>query len=307
MPSNAHEIVFRTSIAACNSGDHLRVYMQDVQGKIRETVYENGWSNGTEKNVIASAKLLSPLACTSKELEKIRVFYLSSENTVKEIAYDKSEGWFEGSIGKKRYITAPYSSLAVCYLMKGSDMEMRVYCQLTDNTIQEFGIKDESWGWQKMSNLGPAMPGTEIACTAFKSPHVGIRVYFQHMEYGLIEKCHDGPRGWYDGWMKFPKMQPRTSIACTSYGSGSDIMGIHFFYTSADMVLEMVYDGKSWREGQFHADCIPGTEVACISWVSGSRPEIRIYLQAGHEVSAISEFAWTHGTWKSEERALPPA
>jgi hypothetical protein len=44
--------------------------MQDVQGKIRETVYENGWSNGTEKNVIASAKLFSPLACTSKELEK---------------------------------------------------------------------------------------------------------------------------------------------------------------------------------------------------------------------------------------------
>lgn len=69
------------------------------------------------------------------------MFYLSSENIIKEIAYDNSEGWFEGSIGKKRYITAPYSRLAVCHLMKVSDMEMRVYCQLTDNTIQEFGIK----------------------------------------------------------------------------------------------------------------------------------------------------------------------
>jgi hypothetical protein len=40
-------------------------------GKIRESRYEDKWSNGTEKNVIASAKLYSPLACTSNDLENV--------------------------------------------------------------------------------------------------------------------------------------------------------------------------------------------------------------------------------------------
>lgn len=60
-----------TSIAACNSNSRLRVYMQDVLGKIRESKYEDKWSNGTEKNVIASAKLYSPVACTSSELDNV--------------------------------------------------------------------------------------------------------------------------------------------------------------------------------------------------------------------------------------------
>lgn len=45
--------------------------MQDVLGKIRESKYEDKWSNGTEKNVIASAKLYSPVACTSSELDNV--------------------------------------------------------------------------------------------------------------------------------------------------------------------------------------------------------------------------------------------
>lgn len=60
-----------TSIAACNSGAHLRVYMQDVRGNIRESLYEDGWSSGTEKNVIASAKFGSPIAATTKELDNV--------------------------------------------------------------------------------------------------------------------------------------------------------------------------------------------------------------------------------------------
>jgi hypothetical protein len=45
--------------------------MQDVMGKIRESRYEDKWSNGTEKNAIASAKLYSPVACTSSDLENV--------------------------------------------------------------------------------------------------------------------------------------------------------------------------------------------------------------------------------------------
>lgn len=132
-------------------------------------------------------------------------------------------------------------------------------------------------------------------------------VYFQHMEHGIIEKCYDNKHDWYDGAAKFPKVQPRTSIACTSYMAGSEILGIRVFFNAANMVLEMVYDSMSWTEGHFHADCIPGTQIACISWMNGSRADARVYFQAGHEISAITEYMWTQGRWSSGKLALPPA
>lgn len=57
--------------------------------------------------------------------------------------YDKPKGWHEGNLGKKRFMTAPYSKLAACRL-KGPGMTIRVYCQMADNTIQEYGVKGKS-------------------------------------------------------------------------------------------------------------------------------------------------------------------
>ncbi|KAJ5869572.1 hypothetical protein N7455_004513 [Penicillium solitum] len=127
------------------------------------------------------------------------------------------------------------------------------------------------------------MPGTDIACTVLKTSEPKIRVYFQHMEHGIIEKCYDSKHGY------------------------SETVGIRVFFNAANMVLEMVYDGMSWTEGHFHADCIPGTQIACISWMNGSRPDVRVYFQAGHEISAITEYVWTQGRWSSGKLALPPA
>lgn len=61
-----------TGIAAVNESSHLRVYTQDVQGGIRESMYEGKWSNGTPKNVIVQGKIGSPLAACSKALEEVR-------------------------------------------------------------------------------------------------------------------------------------------------------------------------------------------------------------------------------------------
>ena len=57
---------------------------------------------------------------------------------LKEAAYDHSKGWYDGAMSKLRMELAPYSKLAACFL-PGSDLVLRVYCQLPDNTIQEFG------------------------------------------------------------------------------------------------------------------------------------------------------------------------
>jgi hypothetical protein len=60
-----------TGIAAVNNGSHLRVYTQDYQGGIRESMYEGKWSNGTIKNVIVQGKIGSPLAACSKALDEV--------------------------------------------------------------------------------------------------------------------------------------------------------------------------------------------------------------------------------------------
>ena len=57
---------------------------------------------------------------------------------IKEAAYDNGKGWYDGSLGKSRIEVAPYSKLAACFLAS-SDMVLRIYCQMTDNSIQEYG------------------------------------------------------------------------------------------------------------------------------------------------------------------------
>lgn len=45
--------------------------MQDVMGNIREAMYERDWTNGTEKNAVAHAKIISPIAVTSMQLDHV--------------------------------------------------------------------------------------------------------------------------------------------------------------------------------------------------------------------------------------------
>lgn len=109
-----------------------------------------------------------------------------------EAAYGHSKGWYEGAIGKSRIMAAPYSKIAACFL-PGKDLILRVYVQMPDNTIQEFGwggktlvelsmgsidsplFAGDNSNWKKMQNLGEAMPGSGIACTSFKMTDTSIR------------------------------------------------------------------------------------------------------------------------------------
>lgn len=49
--------------------------MQDVVGRIREAMYEKDWTNGTEKNTVAHAKISSPIAVTSMQLDHVSRTY----------------------------------------------------------------------------------------------------------------------------------------------------------------------------------------------------------------------------------------
>lgn len=63
---------------------------------------------------------------------------MTNENMLQEAAFDHAKGWYEGAMNKMKIHMAPYSKLAACFL-KGANLTLRVYCQMPDNTIQEFG------------------------------------------------------------------------------------------------------------------------------------------------------------------------
>jgi len=296
-----NEIQIRASLAAVNSGSHLRIYELDVNGGIREAQYEGKWTGGTDKNVIGTGKLDTPVAATSIALTNIRVYYVGTDNTLKESAYDSGSGWYAGALNGKNYAVAPYSSVAAVFL--GGKTVLRVYAQVANNTIQEYCWNNDGKGWVTGSNLGPALPGSSIAATTW-SDVPNIRVYFQDPSRKIIEKAWDG-NGWYDGALSFASTEVRASLAATSWLKSSGGISIRVYYSApGDLILEKGWDSNSWYDGGFKQSSLPASKVAAITL--NNSPSLRIYLQNGTDNTAVSEFVW-EGGWTPGNPALPPA
>jgi len=306
MTSQVEQIFFRTPIAAVNSTNHLRVYTMDVSGAIRESQYEGQWTGGQPDNVIARAKIYSPVAATSKELTNIRVYYLSNDNKLQEACYDAGKGWYGGALNHSNFAVAPYSKLAASFLAVGSALQLRVYAQQPDNTIQEYGYDNSSSGWQRMTNLGAALPGSEIASTSYRTSKLCIRVYFQSTNHNLIEKCYDSAP-WYTGGFSVQSAIPRCPIAATSFNASSNGVSLRVYYgTGGDRILEKGYDSSNWYDGGFSVNSIPGSEVAVINWGGGSGINLRVYFQKGTKVTGVTEWMW-NGGWSQGAAGIPPA
>ena len=56
------------------------------------------------------------------------------------MSYEHSKGWSEIDMKGCNCEMAPYSKMAAC-CVEGSDMMIRVYCQMPDHSLQEFGCK----------------------------------------------------------------------------------------------------------------------------------------------------------------------
>ncbi|OBT75607.1 hypothetical protein VF21_05826 [Pseudogymnoascus sp. 05NY08] len=292
---SASDIILNTAIAAVNNNDHLRVYTQDTNGGIRESLYEGKWQNGNAGNTIVTAKLGSP----------IRVYTLTTDNILTETAYSAGRSWYTGDLGAKNFVVAPYSKIAATFLATGSTLQLRVYAQLPDNTIQEYGYDSASTGWVKQTNLGTAVAGSSIATTSFNISSLSIRTYIQTPTLSLAEHAYDTPKGWYTGSFTLPSAPPRASIAATSYPSSSGI-SLRVYHAAADnTLLERAYDGEGWYAGGFVQRTVPGTQAAVISWTSDGT-QLRVYFQNGTQVSGVSEWVWSGG-WVRGVEAIPPA
>lgn len=71
----------------------------------------------------------------------IHVFFIAEGNMVKEVCRDSNGRWHDGQLCKLAIKVAPYSMLSACLLAREAEYHMRVYVQMMDNTIQEYGCK----------------------------------------------------------------------------------------------------------------------------------------------------------------------
>jgi len=139
-----NEISIRTALAAVRKDSSIRVYMTAVDGGVREVQYDETWTGGTSGNVIANGKIGTPVAATNQGFDRIRVYYITPENTLGESCWD-NQGWYTGDLQtKNKFAVAPYSGVSAVFIgkvKKGPVPVVRVYAQLADNTLQEFCCK----------------------------------------------------------------------------------------------------------------------------------------------------------------------
>ncbi|KAK0713649.1 fucose-specific lectin [Lasiosphaeria miniovina] len=294
------EILIRTGLAAVRKDAHIRVYETAVDGGIREVQYEGGWGGGKANNTIAVGKIGTPVAATSLGLENIRVYYIGADNKLKEHAYDAGKGWYNGNLSSAGFDVAPYSGVSAVFL--GGRAVLRVYAQIANNTIQEY-VCINGKGWSQGSNLGAALPGTQIAATSWGTSSIHIRVYFQGTNLNVVERGWDGS-GWYTGGLSFSSKVVRTALGVTSWGDSGSGLGIRLYYGAADnYIKEKAWDGNGgWYDGGFSQPTIPASNVAAIPL-----DILRVYLQNGTDGTAVTEFAWGNSGWVSGYKALPPA
>jgi len=297
--SAINDILIRTAVAAVRKDSHLRIYETAVDGGIREAQYEGKWTGGEARNVIATGKIGTPVAATSLGLEHIRVYYVTADNHVGEAAYDSGKGWYNGGLTSKKFAVAPYSSVSAIYL--GGQSILRVYGQLPNNTIQEWVWDNGNNGWTVGSNLGAALPGTQIAATTWGKDPFHLRVYLQDTNLNVIEKTWDG-QGWGTGGLHFANKITRAALGVTSWGEGSSL-GIRLYYGApGNVIKEKAWDGNgNWYDGGFEQTSIPASNVAALPL-----DVLRVYIQNGTKDTALTEYLWSSG-WRVGQAALPPA
>ncbi|OAL62154.1 hypothetical protein A7C99_6729 [Trichophyton rubrum] len=272
-----------TGIAAVNSVNLLRIYSQDTSGGIREARFEGYWSGGLANDTIAKARANSSIAAASDDLELIRVYYLLPNNTLGEAASDSQSRWYTGSLNNYNFQVASHSRLAAVFVPSIQRPRLRIYAQLGDNTIQEFGYD-----------------GLRRSTT---------RLYFQTTDRHVVERVYDN-RSWSDGGIVVRKAKSRTPLAATSFLlTPGNPQSVRVYYGNEDnRILEKGTEGGTyWYDGAFEHSAIPSSQVAAVDWGNGGVFNIRLYIQDGAFKNGISEWAWFRRSWRRGILAIPPA
>ncbi|KAL4905799.1 fucose-specific lectin [Aspergillus multicolor] len=338
--AGAEQVRFRCAIAAVNSEENIRVFSQDIKGGIREVTCQNGqWHGGSERDVIAHGILGTPLAAVCRNMqEMIHVFFIGEGDVLREVCRQSDGKWHHGELDQSQIRVAPYSMLAACHTgqrgqnggQSNEHGEIRLFAQMQNNEIQEFCC-DERGRWNKMSNVGRALPGTAMACTIMQGQGQGqngnmtMKLIYQDDNMNIMEARCNQNKKWQAHHEIVRQALPRTDltlVCCTdnenNNNNNNNNTELRLYYVDRNnRMKEMVQkcqnqnqDQDNWTKGQFDEHCVSGSQVAAVAWGKNNQCNIRVYFQHGRYVTAISEWMCKgqgKGRWEQGKEALPPA
>jgi len=289
--SNPTELLPRSALAVVsftvNNQIHLRVYTQDLNGGIRESRWDNGWSGGTAKDVIAQAKPHTSLAglCWDNG-GQIRIYYLAADNTVNERCWSGS-GWYAGALNAFKAQALPVSRIAVIGNNNGAIIN--VYFQKPDNVIQEVRYSNH---WFQGTTLSKALVGTGLAALVYNKngSYNGIRVYFQLPNARLAEDGINVGGGWIREGFTNITAPAGTDLAVISWSEDPQFR--LYLISQSGELREYAYS-NGWNAGiTLPTNTVPASSVAATCW--GAISNIRVYRQAND--NQILEEVW-NGKW----------
>ncbi|KAI0206090.1 fucose-specific lectin [Astrocystis sublimbata] len=209
-----------------DSGNAVRVYCVSVDNLLEEYCYssqQSGWYPGSlaksrfrvaeaskvaaiycvhEDNIRVFAQVL-PTAQTGSSLaatrwdtteDRLRVYYLAPDSTVKEHCYEKSQ-WFAGEFNLGDI--APYASIsAAAWCDSNAGRHLRIYVQDPSGKISAY---QNDGGWMPMGPvLGPLRPGRRVAALEWKTG-AEQRIFYQADDGKIREEAQDEGGAWFQG------------------------------------------------------------------------------------------------------------
>jgi len=282
--SNPSQLLPRTDIAATSWGSgnnlNLRVYSQDVDGGIREARWNKGWSGGTSNDVIVRAKPNSPIAVINyNNGASVRVYYLSTENIVSEIAQDNNGSWFAGALNNSKIKAHPASRLAAIG-STWNDTHINVYYQRTDERIGE--IRQDNSGWVQGGIIGDKpFVGTGLAAIIYELGGTkAIRLYYQLVDRNLAEAGVDQGGQWFTrGDFKSNNSAATTHLAALSNGDNQNTRFQVYFIDPQNLLTVRFHNNGTWgnEEKPLNTLTTPGSAVAIIT--AHDQNSLRAYYQ----------------------------
>jgi len=290
-------ILPRSAIAATNHGNKIKIYFQAYNGLLLETYTDDGTNFHRSKDPLptpSKPKTFTPIAAVSyHEGREVRVYYLTTDFHVQELAWSQGKGWYPGELNNLNVQTASYTRLAVVHY----EEKFRVYYQrASDNKILE--IVNDGPKWVHGSTLPEASPGTEL--TADRTPDGHLRVIYQGRDFSTRQVTTRN--NWGD--------DHEIVNARTYPGSAFSLINIDPSKVDLRLYTSEKNDSNNYGElantgGEVHAwsgiqtlgKGIPLTKIAVVTWGSPVQA-IRVYTQA--EGNDIHEQRWGEGAnWRA--------
>ncbi|UKZ96464.1 uncharacterized protein TrAFT101_011253 [Trichoderma asperellum] len=296
-----------SKIAAVTLPGECRVYFQDINGWIHETVYlhsDKQWRGVQANEEIARAKRYSPIAAaawqesTGYRQPRVHVYFVNEENLLQERIWDPILNWTDGALGAHKIEIAPSGQLAATSWGDGNIM---LCYQASDNTIRILNEWARDRIWRVGRIIQAADPDSPLCVTNFE--HRGFRAarLYYKLNGFIREACWDqvpddlrAPADYYIGGYNKPSPS-NASISAIAWASES--LEMRIYIGSPNSLEETRYSG-----GWLHFDLSPpkGEErdgyITAVRWATGTSIVCIFYIEA----KGLAQFTRDNGVWNKE-------